>query len=336
MEDLMEISELSHELHKHEGSSQARYEDLKHHIEKGTKMSDAPHIKNIFEPGVGMGMNPMAYGFGGTGAGGLAGAGAGILGGILGGALLGGNGGLFGRRGEGEACVTPSQLTAALAGVQDTQMNTAVLQELGKISGAIPAAEGQVQLALAQSQNALSNQIGQQSISIVQGFANTNQNVSQAQAAIIAVGETVKDAVNTTSAATQLGIANLATAGLQNTYAITQAIRDDGDKTRALLISQNETTLTRQLAVAEAALLESRAEGRTRGTEVNVSQVVNQAQAQAQQQQQQQQQILLLNQLCAHFATLQNAVATNSNLIVGNTGATTTGAQTANPVNVRA
>lgn len=34
--------------------------------------------------------------------------------------------------------------------------------------------------------------------------------------------------------------------------------------------------------------------------------------------------------------SLQSAVATNSNLIVGNTGAVATGVQTANPVNVRA
>ena len=72
-----------------------------HHSKKEPLMSDAPHIKNIFEPG-------MGYGMAGTGAGGLAGAGAGILGGILGGALLN-RGGLFGNEGRvGENCVTPS------------------------------------------------------------------------------------------------------------------------------------------------------------------------------------------------------------------------------------
>jgi hypothetical protein len=48
------------------------------------------------------------------------------------------------------------------------------------------------------------------------------------------------------------------------------------------------------------------------------------------------QQAVLLGQLVAVVGNLQNAVATNSNLIVGNTGAVATGPQTANPVNVRA
>lgn len=50
---------------------------------------------------------------------------------------------------------------------------------------------------------------------------------------------------------------------------------------------------------------------------------------------QQQQQAILLGNIWERLNGMQNAIATNSNLIVGNTGATTTGAQTANPVNVR-
>lgn len=300
-------------------------------------MAEPVHVKNIFEPNpIGAMLPYVGGGWGGAGAGAGAGLGAGLLGGILGGVLLN-RGGLFGADGvRGEGCVTPSQLTAALAGTQDTQMNTAILQEVGKINGYVSGAEGQVQLALAQTQNALSNQIGQAQISSIQGFAAVNDNVNRNTASIIAVGETVKDTVNATSAQTQLGIANLATSGLQNTYAITQAINNDGEKTRALITAQFESNLQRQLTVAENALIEQRAIGRAAATEVNVSQVVNQVQAQAQAQQQQQQQLLLLGQIAAGFHGLQNAVATNSNLIVGNTGATTTGAQTANPVNVNA
>lgn len=94
---------------------------------------------------------PMAQAFdvqelgGGMGGGGL---GSGLIGGLLAGALFGRDG--LRRDGVGEGCVTPSQLTAALVGVQDTQMNTNVLTQLGSIQGAIPAAEGQMQLALAQ------------------------------------------------------------------------------------------------------------------------------------------------------------------------------------------
>lgn len=271
------------------------------------------------------------------GAAGL-GMGGGLIGGVVLGALLGGNRGLLGGTGAvgGEGCVTPTQLTAALAGVEDNQMNTAVLSQLGRIEAAIPYNEGQVQLALAGAQAALSNQASSYQISNIQGFANNQSALATATAGIIAVGETVKDTVNMTSAATNLAVANLGTQMVQNTYALSQVTVNEAEKTRALIQSIHEGNMQRKLAVAEARGLEDRLIGRQREVEVNVTQNVNQNQAQAQAQQQQQQLISGFNQLCAVVAGMQNAVATNSNLIIGNSAATTTGAQTANPVNVRA
>ena len=287
-------------------------------------MSDAPHIKNIFEPG-------MGYGMAGTGAGGLAGAGAGILGGILGGALLN-RGGLFGNEGRvGENCVTPSQLTSALAGVQDTQMNTAVLQELGKISGAIPAAEGQVQLALAGVQNSLSQQINTNLVSNTQGFANVNQNIAGATANIIAVGESIKDTINLTSAQTQLAIANNTAQGLQNTSVIVTAVRDDGDRTRALIVAQNEATLRNEITALQIRLQDQNGEARARGVEVNVSQQVNQQQAQAQAQLQ----LVRLSEAVNNLANdIQSVRTTQSQIVFGNnTGSGQTSNATNNRVN---
>jgi len=79
-------------------------------------------------------------------------------------------------------------------------------------------------------------------------------------------------------------------------------------------------------------LLELRGRSHARETEINVSQTVNQAQAQQQQQQILESRFGRLEHLisCVH----QEARATNSNVIAGNTGAVTTGAQTANPTNV--
>lgn len=283
--------------------------EVQHHYHKHKhKMEESEGV-----PTMAQGLDVQELGGGGFGGGGI---GGGLLGGILGGALLGG--GLGNRRNDGEGCVTPSQLTAALAGVTDAQMNATVLAQLGSIQGAIPAAEGQVQLALAQSQGQISNQIGQQSLAIAQGFGNQAQNIAQAQAAIIAVGESVKDAVNANGAANQAAIAS-------STNLILTALKD-----------QEITNLNRQLTVAELRNTEDRAEARARTTEVNVTQTVNQNQMQLQAQQQQQQQALLIATLCDRLNGLQNAVATNSNLIVGNTGAVATGPQTANPVNVRA
>ncbi|HET8730507.1 MAG TPA: hypothetical protein VFM34_05290, partial [Moraxellaceae bacterium] len=72
----------------------------------------------------------------------------------------------------------------------------------------------------------------------------------------------------------------------RNAWAITTAVQNDGDKTRALLVAQNEANLQRQLSVAEAQLAEQRSINRSREIEVNVSQNVNQNQMQMQQQQQ--------------------------------------------------
>lgn len=290
-----------------------------HHHKHKHKMEEVEGV-----PTMAQGLDVQEIGGGGFGGGGI---GGGLLGGILAGALFGRDG--FRRGDGGEGCVTPSQLSAALAGVQDTQMNTAVIQTLGAIQGAIPAAEGQVQLALAQAQGQLSNQIGQQSLAVAQGFGNTAQAISASQAAVIAVGESVKDAVNANGAANLLATKDAGAASLAAIAASTNQIL-------TALKDQEITNLNRQLTVAELRNTEDRAEARARTTEVNVTQTVNQNQLQLQAQQQQQQQALLLATLCDRLNGLQNAVATNSNLIVGNTGATTTGAQTANPVNVRA
>lgn len=331
----MSIEDLAERLSHHESASQKRFETLHHAINaKGYAMSETPHVKNVFSPVENpLGMMGGYGGLGGAGAGAGAGLGAGLLGGILGGALLG-NRGLLGGNAGNEGCVTPTQLTAALAGVQDTQMNTNVLTQLASISAAIPAAEGQVQLALAQSQGQVMNQIGQQSLAIAQGFGNAAQQTSQAQAAVIAVGESLKDSINLTSGAIQLSIANNTAQGLQNTSNILTAVRDDGDKTRALIVAQNEAALRNEITALQIRLQEQNGEARARGTEVTVTQNVNQNNLMQQQQQQAQQQAILLNTIAGHLVGLQNAVATNSNMIIGNTGAVGTGQQSANPINV--
>lgn len=315
------------ELHEHEERSQHRHERVMHainEVKKGEHMSNAPMI---FEGGSG--------GMGAAMGGGL---GAGLLGGILGGALLGGNGGLFGRNNGNwnEGPVTPSQLTAALAGVQDTQMNTAVLQGLGDIKAAVPLAEANTQLAISQAQNAISNSLGQQSVALAQGLANVNDNGNRNTAAIVAVGEQTKDLIRDQSAALQVGIAAVQTQGLQNTYAITQAVRDDGEKTRALLIAQNEATLQRQLAVAEAALAETRAESRARASEINITNTNTATAQQLQTQTQLQNQFQILANLAAGVNNLANDIQavrqTQSNVVFGNqTGST----QTASAANNR-
>jgi hypothetical protein len=266
----------------------------------------------------------------GVGAGAGAGLGAGLLGGILGGALLGNRGGLLGNGAVAEAAVgvTPAMLSASLVGVTDALQNTTVMQSLGDIKASIPLAEGQSQLALAQAQAAVVNQINLGTMATINGQSLINKNVSDAIAASLASQTSIKESV------AAYGVANLnATKDAQ--FSIATIVKDDGEKTRALITSNAISELQRQLTVAQSAALEDRLTNRARETEITITNTNTANAQQMQTQAQQQQQTILLNGIFGLMGNLQNAVATNSNLIVGNSGATTTGAQTANPVNVR-
>jgi hypothetical protein len=320
-------------------------------------------------------MLPMAMmagmghgGFGGTGGAIGGGLGAGLVGGLLGGLLFGGgNGGLLGRNGVGVGVgdfVTNAGLQAALNGQTAGQNTTAILQNLATIQQLIPENEGRVQLALAQAQIGLGNQAAQGQLASANQAAQLSTNIADARhnindnvhtnglnnanafagvqigianstAATNAIVREAKDVAEAGFAAVNLGLANL---GLQNaiqTGVLQTSIRDDGDRTRTLIIAQNDATLNRIITTQANKIIELQGDHHHVTSGLTVTQTVNQAQAQQQQQQQQQQILFALGQILPVLGNLQNAVATNSNLIVGNTGATTTGAQTANPVNVK-
>lgn len=326
----------------HEAASQHRYGRLCDKLKKIKEdIMTTPEV-NVYQKDPMAGIMPLMMGNmgnGGTGAAIGGGLGAGVLGGVLGGALLGGNGVLGGRGANADGIVTPALLAASLAQVTDTAQNTTVLQTLGDIKASVPLAEGQVQLALAGAQADINGNINSSLQIAVQGQALINKNISEAIAASLASQNNIninvlQSAAATRDAVTTYGVANL-TATKDSQFATQVAISNSTKEILAALTNQNIDNLQRQLTVAESNAREDRMIGRQREVEVNVNQTVTQVQAQAQAQQQQQQQILLLNNLCNLMGGLQNAVATNSNMIIGNTGATTTGPQTANPVNVR-
>jgi len=293
------------------------------------------------------GMGNRGYGAGHAGMGAAAG---GAIGFVLGALLNGGNGGgLFGggnnRNGEGNF-VTSTELNTALNAQTQNQNTNAILNQLSAIAVAIPENEGKVQLAIAQSQNALTNIANQIGLQNVTGQAMINQNIAGATATVIAAESAVKDAVNAGNQATQLGISGLSTIaqqlaaglslqGAQQTAVIQSTIRDDGDRTRSLIIAQNDATLNRIITEQANAIIELKSQHAIASNGINVSQTVNQVQAQAQAQQQQQQQFAILSNIASSLSGLtQIAHATNQNVIAGNTGAVTTGAQSASPVNV--
>lgn len=211
------------------------------------------------------------------------GIGGGLLGGILAGALFGG--GIGNRRNESEGCVTPSMLTAGLAGVTDALQSTSVLQTLGAIQGAIPLAEGQVQLALAGAVGEIRTHLGQVENGLVAGQSMINKNISDAIASSLASQNSIKESI------AAYGVANLnATKDAQ--FALATIVKDDGERTRALITSNTISELQRQLTVAQTAALEDRLTNRARETEINITntntataqQIQSQSQMQAQSQ----------------------------------------------------
>lgn len=245
----------------------------------------------------------------GSGDGGM-GLGGGLIGGVLLGALLGRNGGLFGGNGGGEA-----------NGLQSSIDTNIILQSLGDIKAAVPLAEAQVQLALAGAQADITSQSLQQTIALQnQGF--------NAQLSTLSNFNSLGDKVDALAAANALAIAT-------NQFNCVQATMADGEKTRALISSIDKQNDNRLITAQANEIVELRAE-RNRDADrhgVEVTMINNQNQNQLQFQQQSQ----VLNTLAHVLADVsQVARATNSNVIVGNTGASTTGAQTASPTNVRA
>lgn len=236
------------------------------------------------------------------GMGDMFGSGNGLIGGLILGSLLRNNGNLFGGGASSDGSGVATQ-----AGVQSVVNQSAIQQELADIKAAIPFNEAQVQLALAGVQTALTAQINNSSQVTQNGFANTQNQLNQVENVLLSGLKELNGNVNTGTLLTQA------------------AVKDDGEKTRALITSQYEATLNRQLGDANARIvaLETRSmtESATRGVEVNTTNNINQMQQQQQQQAQ-------FNQLAGLIYSLGQSIrSTNEAINVG------TGTLTANPVN---
>lgn len=254
------------------------------------------------------------------------------MGALLALALLGRNNGLgwgndFNRGGIAEGCVTPSNLSAQLAGVTDTLQNTTVMQSLGDIKASVPLAESQTQLAIAGAQSDITQQNQAQTLAL-------SGQLFSGQLANLAGFSSTKDAVDSLS--TQVAIGQ----GVTNTnierlgWQLSQAVSNDGERTRALITNNRIAELEQQLTVAQLNEREERANAARitdrNNIEISMNAIQNQNQLQTQQQQQQ------IANLTACIHGLVQQTATNQQLIIGNSGVTSGGAQTSSPVNVRA
>jgi hypothetical protein len=221
-----------------------------------------------------------------------------------------------------------SQLNAGVLGLQG-QASTYALNEQNLMAQYALAAQNQG------AQNALAgaNQLAQTQIQLANNFGAIENNIATARENINLQVRGVQDSVTSGTLFNAQQFGQLGTQAAVNTGVLNAAIIADGDRTRALINQNYIETLNRQLATAQNEIIELRGDrnsiSRHHETEVRVNQNVNQ------QQQQQQQQVQLGAILGRLEGLVQVAHATNQNVIAGNTGAVQTGAQTANPTNVR-
>lgn len=217
--------------------------------------------------------------------------GNGLLTGIILAGLLRGNN-LFGAQGE----VNPQ-----------AQANMSLMQAIGAVDKSVAVAT-----QAAETSNALQS-------------STLQAQLSQVAQATVAQLTGVKEAVTANAMALSQQINGVEKSVMENRYELSKDISNDGEKTRALLVSQYEATLNRQLGDANARViaLESKLDtsAATRGVEVTTTNNINQMQ---QQQQQQQQWSQLYNVL---WGLAQNIRSNNEAINVG------TGTLTANPVN---
>lgn len=302
----------------------------KHKYEKEKHMAGTDGVNIFASSPMGTGAG-MGYGGGGWGHDGFGG--GGMLGGLLVGALLGrgGFGGLGGGFGGGVPVVPEfggfGHGHCGGGGFGEKLLDTAILSKLGDIQGAIPLAACEVSAQLAEQTGDINLSTAQQTLAL------SNQINTGALANQIAFGN-VKDSVQATAAITNANIAAATAAVNVGTLQTAIAIRDDGDKTRALISSIDRDNLSRMLSDANNVIAELKFgrenDSRQHGIEIQMINNQNQNQLQFQAQAQG----IGFLQHCLNDVG-QVAKATNQNVLVGNSGVTATGPQTANPTNVR-
>lgn len=281
---------------------------------------------NVFTPPAGgdggSGMIPAAImaGMGGRNNDGFGGGGigAGLVGGLIGGMIFGGGGRFgFGDRGgdcgRGHDCLTPEMAATTAMG-----LNTAI----GGTTAAVMASTDKLAMGQMQIMQGVSS-----------GFANQGQMTLQQTIMMIQQMN-----LNQQTLLSELcGVnQNVSAQGCQTR----EAVVADGDRTRALLTSRFQLEDATEINKLNAKVIELSNESRHRelASRIEITNTNTAVAAQQQQQAQVQFQFQDLNNKLVRLCDITNAVhqearATNSNVIAGNTGAVTTGAQTSTPTN---
>lgn len=244
----------------------------------------------------------MIMGMGGSNDGGF-GTGGGLIGGLILGSLLRNNGNLFGGDGAGGAALGATLRNPP----EQNQANMDLMAAIGAVDKATAVSTAAMEASQATQTLGITSQLN---------------SITQALAARV---DNVKDVVNTNSVALMQGQAAINQNIMENRYELSKDISADGEKTRALITQQYEINLQRQLADANAAIIELRnreySGSAARGVEVTTTNNINQMQ---QQQQQQAQYGQLANLIWSLGQSIRND---NSAINVGS------GTQTSTPTN---
>jgi hypothetical protein len=230
---------------------------------------------------------------------GLFGGGGGLIGGLILGSLLRNNGNLLGGDGAGGAVLRSPP--------EQVQANMSIMQSLGAIDKSVAVSTAAMEASQANQTIGITSQLN---------------NITSSLASRV---DGVKETVNAGTMVLAQQLNGVQQQIMENRYELSKDITTDGDKTRALITSQYEATLNRQLSDANAAVIALQAKLDNgvvaRGVEVNTTNNINQMQQQQQQQTQ-------FAQLAGLIYSLGQQIRSNNEAI--NVGS---GTLTANPTN---
>lgn len=228
------------------------------------------------------------------------GGGGGLIGGLILGSLLRNGGNLLGAEGGAAGAALRSAPEQAAA-------NMALMQSIGAVDKAVAVSTAAMEASQANQTIGLTNQFNSTTASLATRV------------------DGVKEAVNANAMVLAQQLNTINTNMLQGFNSTERAIVADGTATRALITSQYELNLQRELATAQNEIIELRNENRltnaTNGINVTNTNNINQMQQQTQQQQQYGQ---LANMI---WGLGQSIRSTNEAINVGS------GTLTANPAN---
>ena len=224
--------------------------------------------------------------------------GGGLIGGLILGSLLRNNGNLLGGDGAGAGAALRSP-------PEQVSSNMALMAAIGAVDKSVAVSTAAFEASQATQSLGITSQLS----SVASSLTN---NIAQ-----------LKDVVNQNAVALMQGQAAINQNIMENRYELSKDISADGEKTRALIVQQYEINLQRQLADANAQIIELRGNNNLQGAAAGITLTNTNNINQMQQQSQQQAQYAQL----AHLIYGLGQNITNGAINVGS------GTQTANPTN---